>query len=173
MKDMKRRMGRIGFVGAVALLAATTMTPLASAQQAQAPAAAPAAKAPGDHGDNRTYFEVQVGVNREVWDTRFDDYNRPITGPRGKRRFGHQSWKSGIERAVHVDRAAGRYTLELALPWRALASKRAATPPKAGDVWRMNFYTFRDGQRHALGWSALLGKGNFHRASRFGRVRFK
>jgi hypothetical protein len=32
---------------------------------------------PGDFGDNRDYFEVQVGVNGARWTTRFDDYNRP------------------------------------------------------------------------------------------------
>jgi len=39
-------------------------------------------------------------------------------------------------------------------------------------TWRLNLYTFRDGQRVSLAWSPVLGQGNFHRSSRFGRLRF-
>lgn len=127
---------------------------------------------PGDPGDNRGYFEIQVDVAGAVWDTRFDDYNRPVAVVGGSRRFGHQSWSSGLEQAVVVDRRRGRYTMEIAVPWLALKSARARTPPAPGDVWRLNLYSFRDGQRQALAWSPILGQGNFHRASRFGRVRF-
>jgi hypothetical protein len=127
---------------------------------------------PGDPGDNRDYYEVQVDVAGAVWDTRFDDYNHPITGGGAEQRFGHQAWDARLERAVHVERGRGRYTVEMALPWAALESPRAAAPPAPGDVWRLNLYSFRDGQRHALAWSALLGEGNFHRSSRFGRLRF-
>jgi hypothetical protein len=124
---------------------------------------------PGDPGTNANYYELQVDPSGAVWDTHFDDYNQPITmGPDGRRRFGHQEWSSSVKKGITVDRPAGRYILELALPWSALAS----TPPREGDVWRVNFYSFRDGQRDALAWSPLLGQGNFHRAARFGRVRF-
>jgi hypothetical protein len=126
---------------------------------------------PGDPGDNRDYYEVQVDVAGAVWDTRFDDYNQPITGEGDERRYGHQDWKSGIERAVHV-RAGSFYAVELALPWSALAGARAPAPPLPGQTWRMNLYTFRDGQRQALAWSPLRGQGNFHRASRFGKIQF-
>ena len=128
--------------------------------------------APGSHADNRDYFEVQVEVGGAVWDTRFDDYNKPV-GPRpGSKvvRFGHQDWKSGIVRATK--RESWGYTVELALPFNQLKTERNPAPPRAGDAWRMNFYSFRDGQSDSLAWSPLLGKGNFHRASRFGRVRF-
>ncbi len=47
-----------------------------------------------------------------------------------------------------------------------------AIPPKPGDTWRINLYSFRDGQRAALAWSPILGQGNFHRTSRFGKVIF-
>lgn len=127
---------------------------------------------PGDPGDNREYYEIQVDVNEAVWDTRFDDYNRPITGEGAERRYGHQDWDAGLERSVVVEPGAG-YVVEAALPWSALSSTRTDVPPKVGDAWRANLYTFRDGQRHSLAWSPLLGEGNFHRASRFGRVRFE
>ncbi len=127
---------------------------------------------PGDFSDNKSYFEVQVDVGGAVWDTHFEDYNHPIVdGPDG-RVFGHTSWESKIRRAVAIDEDAGRYTLELALPWSALARPRAPAPPRSDDVWRMNLYAFRDGQGDATAWSPLLGQGNFHRASRFGRLHF-
>jgi hypothetical protein len=125
---------------------------------------------PGDPGDNRGYFEVQVDVAGAVWDTRFDDYNAPIAGEGAARRFGHEEWSAGLERAVSVPVDGGGYTVELALPFATLAGARVAVPPRAGDVWRLNLYSFRDGQRQALAWSPLRGQGNFHRASRFGRV---
>jgi hypothetical protein len=127
---------------------------------------------PGDRGDNRDYYEIQVDVNGAVWDTRFDDYNQPVVrGPTGVR-YGHQDWRSGLRRAVHVDRGQA-YTVELALPWSSVVARSGlAVPPRPGDVWRANLYAFRDGQRAALAWSPILGQGNFHRASRFGRLRF-
>jgi hypothetical protein len=126
---------------------------------------------PGDPGDNRDYYELQVDVNGAVWDTRFDDYNQPITGVGPERRFGHQEWSSQLERAVH--RVRGRlYAVELALPWASLGPARVAVPPRPGDVWRLNLYSFRDGQRRALAWSPLRNRGNFHKSERFGRVRF-
>jgi len=127
---------------------------------------------PGNPGNNSNYFEIQVDVARAVWDTRFDDYNRPISQREGRRIFGHQAWKSQIERAVVIQKAKRRYLLELAVPWRAFSANGVSIPPRAGDVWRINLYAFRDGQRAALAWSPILGRGNFHRAERFGRVTF-
>jgi hypothetical protein len=126
---------------------------------------------PGDPGDNRDYYELQVDVAGAVFDSHFDDYNSPITGAGAARLYGHQEWASHVERAISVE--PGRfYVVELALPWSALAPARTAVPPRPGDVWRLNLYSFRDGQRWALAWSPLRQQGNFHRASRFGRVRF-
>jgi len=128
---------------------------------------------PGDPGDNRHYYEIQVDVAGALWDTRFDDYNRPIAMTPEGRRYGHQDWVSGAERAVAIDRSGGSYTIELAVPWKSLSGGgRAAVPPKPGDAWRINLYRFRDGQRAALAWSPTLRQGNFHRSSRFGRIVF-
>lgn len=125
---------------------------------------------PGDGGDNRDYFEVQICAAGAVWDTRFDDYNQPVTGSGAARRYGHQEWQSGAERAVSVE--PGRWVVELALPFASLAPSRAALPPRPNDVWRANLYAFRDGQREASAWSPILGQGNFHRSTRWGRLRF-
>ena len=128
---------------------------------------------PGDFGDNANYYEVQVDTVGSVWDTHFDDYNRPVERlPNGMTRFGHQEWEAHVVRATVVDKQAGRYTMELALPWAAFAPGRAASPPHPGDTWRFNLYSFRAGQSDALAWSPTLGRGNFHIASRFGKVTF-
>lgn len=127
--------------------------------------------APGPFDDNRDYFELQIDVGGAVWDTRFDDYNAPITSlPDGGKRFGHQDWRSGVERAT--TKSARGYVVELALPFASLRTRRVASAPKPGDIWRMNAYSFRDGQRDSLAWSPTLGQGNFHKASRFGKLHF-
>lgn len=126
---------------------------------------------PGDPGDNKQYVEVQVDVNGAVFDSRWDDYMTPIAGSGAARVFGHQDWSSAVERATYVQRGSF-WSVELALPWSSLSPARVAVPPRPGDVWRLNLYTFRDGQRLALAWSPLRGQGNFHKSSRFGRVRF-
>lgn len=126
---------------------------------------------PGDPGDNQGYYELQVGAGGALWATRFDDYNRPVTrAPDGAMTFGHQDWSPAVERAVRQE--GGAMIVEMALAWRDLASVRAHVPPHAGDTWRVNFYSFRDGQRDSLAWSPILGEGNFHRAARWGRVTF-
>jgi hypothetical protein len=126
---------------------------------------------PGDPGDNREYDEVQIDTAGAKWTTSFDDYNQPIAdGPDGKR-FGHQEWEPRIATAATTE--PGRYTIEFGLAWEDVKSSRVAVPPHPGDVWRVNLYSFRDGQIDALAWSPILGEGNFHRAARFGRVVFQ
>ena len=127
---------------------------------------------PGDPGDNRDYYEIQVDTAGAVFDTHWDDYMKPLQGSPADRVFGHQEWSATVERAATVD-PGHSYTIELALPWSALTHGRTPIPPREGDVWRINLYSFRDGQRLALGWSPIRGEGNFHRSSRFGRVRFQ
>ena len=127
---------------------------------------------PGERSDNRDYFELQVDVNGAVWDTRFDDYMNPVTGgpDDASKRFGHQEWRSGVERAVEIDARRGRYVVELRVPWASLRTSAFAGPPRPGATMRANFYSFRDGQSDSLAWSPLLGQGNFHKSARFGRV---
>jgi hypothetical protein len=126
---------------------------------------------PGDPGNNRDYYEVQVDVAGAVFDTRWDDYNVPIRGEGAAKVFGHVSWSSGVQRAVHVQK--GRfYSVELALPWSSLPQGASPRPPRPGDVWRINLYSFRQGQALALAWSPIRGQGNFHRSARFGRIQF-
>jgi hypothetical protein len=127
---------------------------------------------PGDPGDNRDYYEIQVDVGGAIFDTHWDDYNVPIRGVEPDRVFGHVEWSCRAERAVHVHKKRF-YSVEIAMPWSALLAGRTPIPPRTGDVWRLNLYSFRDGQAQALAWSPIRGQGNFHRSSRFGRIRFE
>lgn len=128
---------------------------------------------PDGDGDNRDYYEIQVGPQNLVFDSVFDAYNSPHVEPDGP--FGHEEWSAKLESAVSVhgtlddDREDEGYTVELALPWSSL-TRAERTPPRKADTWRMNFYAIQNNGGTA--WSPILGQGNFHKASRFGRVRF-
>ena len=61
------------------------------------------------------------------------------------------------------------YTVEAKIPWASFTKAQHA-PPLPGDTWRMNFYAMKNNGGTA--WSPILGMGNFHRASRFGRVKW-
>ena len=126
----------------------------------------------GTPGDNKDYYEIQVDVHGAVFDTHWDDYNTPITNQNADKIFGHQEWSCHAERAIFVQDSRF-YSMEIAIPWSAFVQGRAPIPPKPGDVWRLNLYSFKEGQRLALGWSPIRGQGNFHRSSRFGRVKFE
>lgn len=128
---------------------------------------------PDGDGDNRDYYELQVGPQNLVFDSAFDSYNQPHVEPNGP--FGHQEWSSHVRSAVVVhgtlddDREDDGYVVEMAIPWSSF-DKAKRTPPKPADMWRMNFYAMQN--NGGIAWSPILGQGNFHKASRFGRVRF-
>lgn len=127
---------------------------------------------PDGDGDNKDYYEIQVGPQNLVFDTQFDKYNEPKTEPNGP--FGHQEWSSKLESAVMIDGTLDNkddkdkgYTVEIRLPWSSL-NKAKKVPPELGQQWRMNFYAMQDNS--GVAWSPILGQGNFHKASRFGKV---
>jgi len=127
---------------------------------------------PDGDGDNRDYYEIQINPQNLVFDSRFDRYNEPKVEPNGP--FGHQDWSARIESAVQVrgtlnddaDQDRG-YVVEARIPWDAF-DRAKRKPPRVGDTWRMNFYAMQDNGGYA--WSPILKQGNFHKASRFGRV---
>ncbi|MEB2322673.1 MAG: carbohydrate-binding family 9-like protein [Sorangiineae bacterium] len=127
---------------------------------------------PDGDGDNKDYYEIQVGPQNLVFDSHFDDYGQPKKEPDGP--FGHQEWSAKLKSAVTVrgtidesdDKDEG-YTVELMIPWKSF-SKAKSSPPKLGDVWRVNFYAMKNDQ--GVAWSPILGQGTFHKASRFGKI---
>jgi hypothetical protein len=124
---------------------------------------------PDPSGDNHDYYELQVNPQNKIFKSQFDTLQQPSGGPDGP--FGHEDWDPKIKSAVQLQKGAdGKvigYDIELAIPWAAYA-KAANHPPKPGDVWRVNFYAMKD--NGGVSWSPILGQGNFHKASRFGRV---
>jgi hypothetical protein len=128
---------------------------------------------PDGDGDNLDYYEIQVGPQNLIFDSQFDAYNLPRVAPDGP--FGHQEWSSNATSAVQLHgtlddaREDVGYTVELSVPWASFG-KAKRVPPAADDVWRMNFYAVQNNGGSA--WSPILGQGNFHKASRFGRVHF-
>ena len=128
---------------------------------------------PDGDGDNRDYYEIQVGPQNLVFDSAFDAYNQPHVDPDGP--YGHQEWSANLKSAVvlhgTLDDAVedDGYVVEMAIPWASF-QKAKRTPPQPQDTWRMNFYAMQNNR--GVAWSPILGLGNFHKASRFGRVRF-
>lgn len=129
---------------------------------------------PDGDGDNKDYYEIQVSPQNFVFDSRFDAYNLPKGGPEGP--FGNQDWSAKLKSAVVIDGSLDKagdedkgYVVELAIPWTSF-DKAKRTPPELGDTWRMNFYAMQN--NGGVAWSPIMGKGNFHKASQFGRVLF-
>jgi hypothetical protein len=127
---------------------------------------------PDGDGDNRDYYEIQINPQNKIFKSQFDTLQQPMGGPNGP--FGHEDWDPKIKSQVVVRGTIDRnddkddgYTVEIAIPWAGL-SKAKQVPPKHGDTWRMNFYAMKN--NGGPSWSPILGQGNFHKASRFGRV---
>jgi hypothetical protein len=128
---------------------------------------------PDGDGDNKNYYEIQINPTNKVFKSQFDAYNTPKTEPQGP--FGHEEWDPKMKSAVVVkgtvdksdDKDEG-YVVEASIPWAAFEKGAKNRPPKAGDTWRMNFYAMKNNGGTA--WSPILGQGNFHKATRFGKV---
>jgi hypothetical protein len=129
---------------------------------------------PEGDGDNRDYYEIQINPQNLVFDSRFDEYNKPRIEPNGP--FGNQDWSAKLESAVTVQGTLDKdddddqgYVVEVRIPWTSF-DKTKVVPPKPGDTWRLNLYAMHDNS--GVSWSPILGQGNFHKASRFARVRW-
>lgn len=129
---------------------------------------------PDGDGDNKDYYEIQINPQNLVFDSQFDTYNTPKKEPDGP--FGHQEWSSKVKSAVVVDGTLDKaddpdkgYTVEAMIPWKSF-DKAKQTPPEVGQTWRINLYAMEN--NGGVAWSPILGQGNFHRASRFGKILF-
>ena len=129
---------------------------------------------PEGDGDNLDYYEIQVNPQGLLFDSQFDRYNEPRVLPNGP--FGHQEWNSELRRAVTIQGTLDNpsdidegYVVEMALPFRSL-TKVKHLPPTPGTEWRANLYVMQD--NGGVCFSPILGKGNFHKASEFGKLKF-
>ncbi|HEY3497406.1 MAG TPA: carbohydrate-binding family 9-like protein [Polyangiaceae bacterium] len=129
---------------------------------------------PGPDGNNVDYYDIQIGPQNLVFDSQYDKYGEPKTEPDGP--FGHQEWASNLKSAVVLDGTLDKsddedkgYVVEAMIPWKSF-NKAKTAPPAPGDSWRLNLYALQ--ANDGVAWSPILGEGTFHRASRFGKVRF-
>ncbi|MET0790502.1 MAG: carbohydrate-binding family 9-like protein, partial [Polyangiaceae bacterium] len=127
---------------------------------------------PEGEGDNKDYYEIQINPQNLIFDSQFDAYNEPKVEPNGP--FGHQEWSANAKSGVTVDGTVDKstdedrgYTVEVLIPWKSF-SKASKLPPEIGSSWRVNFYAMKN--NGGVAWSPILGQGNFHKASRFGRI---
>lgn len=124
---------------------------------------------PDGDGDAKDYYELQINPQNKVFHTQYDAQRVPLTEPNGP--WGHEEWDPKLKSAVVVDGTVDKddedkgYVVEAAIPWAAF-TKAQSHPPKPGDTWRMNFYAMK--ANGGVAWSATMG--DFHNASRFGRV---
>lgn len=130
---------------------------------------------PDGDGDNVNYYELQINPQNKLFHSQFDSYNAPKVEPQGP--FGHEDWDPKLKSAVAVhgtvDQSADKdigYDVEVQIPWSAFTKGAKQLPPKHGDTWRMNLYAMQE--NGGVSWSPILGQGNFHKATRFGRVTF-
>ena len=134
-------------------------------------------------GNGKTYVELQVAPNGNVFDTylperrKYEDTVDPKLKP--------FSWNSKMTAKVHVDGTLNKrddqdkgWTVELAIPLEDVkgmdTSSGVKLPPSPGDVWRINMFRMDVPQgkpQQACGWSPPL-VGDFHALDKFGELVF-
>jgi hypothetical protein len=134
-------------------------------------------------GNGRTYIELQVAPNGNVFDTylperrKYEDSINPKLKP--------FSWNSKLIAKVHVDGTLNKrddedkgWTAELAIPLEDVKGmddhSALRLPPSPGDVWRINMYRMdqpKGRPQQASGWSPPM-VGDFHALDRFGELVF-
>jgi len=134
-------------------------------------------------GNGRTYIELQVAPNGNLFDTylperrKYEDTIDPKLKP--------FSWNSKTVAKVRVDGTLNKredqdrgWTAELAIPLEDVKGMDTASavvlPPAPGHVWRINMFRMDMPQgkpQQAAGWSPPM-VGDFHALDRFGELVF-
>jgi hypothetical protein len=91
-------------------------------------------------GDGLNYFEFEINALNTGWDLF-------LPKPYKKKGTADNTWEiPGLLTAVHVDGTLNdprdrdrRWTIEMAFPWTAFASRAEVRRPSSGDAWRVNF----------------------------------
>jgi hypothetical protein len=134
-------------------------------------------------GNGKTYVELQVAPNGNVFDTYLPEYRKYEDTIDPKRK--PYSWNSKMQAKVFVDGTLNKredkdkgWTVELAIPLEDVKGldkdSKVKTPPTVGDVWRFNMYRMDMPQgkpQQAMGWSPPL-VGDFHALDKFGELVF-
>lgn len=130
-------------------------------------------------GATHQYYEINVSPKNVIFDSCI--LNRRTKSDPNNSFIGLPEWNpDGLRTATHIlgsadqHGAATGWTAEYAIPHTALIGA-PNTPPKSGDVWRINFYRIdspeRD-QREHYAWSPT-GRPAFHLPWRFGYLKFE
>src|SRR5215831_16087572 len=134
-------------------------------------------------GNGKTYVELQIAPNGNVFDTYLPAYRKYEDSIDPKRK--QFSWNSKLTAMVQVDGTLNKrddkdksWTVEVAIPLEDVKGmdKDSAVrlPPSAGDVWRINMFRMDMPQgkpQQASGWSPPM-VGDFHALDKFGELVF-
>ncbi len=133
-------------------------------------------------GNGKTYVELQVAPNGNIFDTYLPTYRKYEDSIDPKKK--PYSWNSKMNVKVHVDGTLNKrddqdkgWTVEMAIPLedvRGMDKDAAKLPPTAGDVWRINMFRMdvpANKPQQASGWSPPL-VGDFHALDKFGDLVF-
>ncbi len=133
-------------------------------------------------GNGKTYVELQVAPNGNIFDTYLPSYRKYEDSIDPKKK--PYSWNSKMNVKVHVDGTLNKrddqdkgWTVEMAIPLedvRGLDKDSAKLPPTVGDVWRINMFRMdvpAGKPQQASGWSPPL-VGDFHALDKFGDLVF-
>jgi hypothetical protein len=134
-------------------------------------------------GNGKTYVELQVAPNGNVFDTYLPEYRKyeDSIDPKAK----PYSWNSKLQAKVSVDGTLNKredkdkvWTVEMAIPLEDVKGLDKAgavrIPPSVGDKWRINMFRMDMPQgkpQQASGWSPPM-VGDFHALDKFGDLVF-
>ncbi len=127
--------------------------------------------------DSSGYFEFEINALNTSWDLYM---NKPYN----KGGKADSSWEiPGLKTAIAVHGTLNKsidkdhgWTVEMAFPWTAFASRLPVTTPKIGDEWRFNFSRaeWKAGQPKEDYWVwASQGAINMHIPERWGYLRLR
>ena len=133
-------------------------------------------------GNGKSYVELQVAPNGNIFDTYLPDYRKYEDSIDPKRK--PYDWNSKAKVGVKVDGTLNKHedqdkgwTVELAIPLadvNGLATDGVKVPPALGTIWKVNMYRLdkpKGKDQIAAGWSPPM-TGDFHVLSRFGQIVF-
>src|SRR5258708_19252762 len=133
-------------------------------------------------GNGKTYVELQVAPNGNVFDTYLPTYRKYEDSIDPKKK--PYSWNSKMNVKVHVNGTLNKrddqdkgWTVEMAIPLedvKGMATEGPKLPPSPGDVWRINMFRMdvpKGKAQMASGWSPPM-VGDFHALDKFGELVF-
>ena len=127
--------------------------------------------------DSSGYFEFEINALNTSWDLY-------MSKPYNKGGKADSSWEiPGLKTAIAIHGTINKstdkdhgWTVEMAFPWAAFASRLPVTIPKIGDEWRFNFSRaeWKTGQPKSDYWVwTSQGAINMHIPERWGYLRLR